>query len=63
MFYLKDKEKIIFRKELQISPENAFTQLIKIDEPFDMTDLYTEISDSETGEVLVSYKPRKSSKG
>jgi tetratricopeptide (TPR) repeat protein len=54
---LKNKEKIIFSKEQQISPENAFTQLIKIDEPFDLTDLYTEISDSETGEVLVSYKP------
>jgi len=54
---LKNKEKVIFRKELQISPENAFTQLIKIDEPFDMTDLYTEISDNETREVLVSYKP------
>jgi tetratricopeptide (TPR) repeat protein len=54
---LKSKEKIIFRKELQISPENAFAQLIKIDESFNLTDLYTEISDSETGEVLVSYKP------
>jgi tetratricopeptide (TPR) repeat protein len=54
---LKNKEKIIFRKEQQISPENTFTQLIKIDEPFELTDLYTEISDSETGEVLVSYKP------
>lgn len=54
---LKSKEKTVFRKELQISPVNAFAQLIKIDEPFDLTDLYTEISDSETGEVLVSYKP------
>jgi tetratricopeptide (TPR) repeat protein len=54
---LKNREKTVFSKELQITPENAFAQLIKIDEPFDLTDLYTEISDSETGEVLVSYKP------
>jgi tetratricopeptide (TPR) repeat protein len=59
---LKDKEKIIFMKELQISPENAFAQMIKTDEPFDLTNLYTEISDTETGEVLISYKPLKPQK-
>jgi tetratricopeptide (TPR) repeat protein len=59
---LKNKEKTVYRKELEISPENAFAQLIKIDGPFDLTDLYTEITDSETGEILVSYKPAKKPK-
>jgi len=54
---LKNKEKAIYRKDLEISPENAFAQLIKIEEPFELTDLYTEITDSGTGEILVSYKP------
>jgi len=54
---LKNKEKEIFRKDLEISPQNAFAQLIKIDVPFELTDLYTEITDSGTGEILVSYKP------
>jgi len=59
---LKNKEKTVYRKELEISPENAFAQLIKIDGPFDLTDLYTEITDSETGEILVSYKPAEKPK-
>jgi len=54
---LKNKEKVIFTKNLGISPEKSFTQLIRIDEPFNLTGLYTELTDSETGEILVSYKP------
>ena len=54
---LQSKEKTIFNKNMEISPGNAFTELIRIDEPFELTDLYTEIRDLETGEVLVSYKP------
>ena len=54
---LKNKEKIIFTKNLEISPKNAFTQLIRMDEPYDLTGLYTELTDSETGEILVSYQP------
>ena len=54
---LKNKEKIIFSKTLEISPLKAFTQLIRIDEPYELTGLYTELTDSETGEILVSYKP------
>jgi tetratricopeptide (TPR) repeat protein len=54
---LKNKEKIIFTENLEISPEKAFTKLIRINEPYDLTELYTELTDSETGEILVSYKP------
>jgi len=54
---LKNKEKTIFSKNLEISPANAFAQLIRIDEPYELTALYTELTNSETGEVLISYKP------
>ncbi len=54
---LKNKEKIIFTKTLELSPQKAFTQLISIDEPYELTGLYTELTDSETGEILVSYRP------
>ena len=54
---LKKKEEIIFRKDLEISPAKAFTQIIDIGEPFEITDLYTEIKNSETGKILLSYQP------
>jgi len=56
---LKRNNETIFKKDLAISPENAFKQLIKFDSPVELTDLYTEMSNSETGEILVSYKPLK----
>jgi tetratricopeptide (TPR) repeat protein len=56
---LKKNGETIFKKDLSISPEKAFRQLIKLDSPFELTDLYTEMSNSETGEILVSYKPLK----
>lgn len=59
---LKNKDKIVFRKETEISPKSAFTQVISLSETFDLTDLYTEMTDAESGEVLISYKPSKSQK-
>lgn len=54
---LKNKEKIVFTKNLEISPQKAFTQLIRIDESYDLTGLSTELKDTETGEILISYQP------
>ena len=54
---LRNKEKVVFNKTMEISPGKAFTGVIKIDGIYDITDLYTEMTDSGTGEVLVSYKP------
>ena len=59
---LRNKEKVIFSKTMEISPVKAFTGLIKIDGPYEITDLYTEMTDSGTGKVLVSYKPVKQQK-
>lgn len=56
---LRKGNEVIFEKNLHISPEKAFTQIIKITDPYELSDLYTQITDNETGEVLVSYKPVK----
>jgi tetratricopeptide (TPR) repeat protein len=54
---LKKAGKVVFEKTMTVSPANPFTGTIKIDGSFDLTDLYTEMADQATGEVLVSYKP------
>jgi tetratricopeptide (TPR) repeat protein len=56
---LKKKNAIVFEKTTEISPETAFTALVKIDETFDLTELYTEMVNLENNEVLVSYQPLK----
>ncbi|MCU0455700.1 MAG: DUF5107 domain-containing protein [Bacteroidales bacterium] len=54
---LKKGDKVILQKETEISPAKAFTVTVKIDEPFKMTELYTEMVNTTTGEVLLSYQP------
>lgn len=54
---LKNGNKVIFEKELTISPEKGFTQIVKINEDFKLTDLYTEMVNTDNGEVLISYQP------
>lgn len=54
---LKKGEDVIFEKEIQISPEKAFTKLIRIDGSYRFTDLYTALVDANTNKVLVSYQP------
>ena len=54
---LKNGSKIVLQKEVLISPEKAFTELVKVDGTFKYTDLYTEMVNAETNEVLVSYQP------
>lgn len=55
---LKNGETILLEKKLSISPETAFTQLINIEGEFDFNDLYTELVDLETNEVLIAYQPK-----
>ncbi len=54
---LKQGERVLFQTTTAISPVKAFTQLIKMDGQFKIEDLYTQMSNAETGEILVSYKP------
>ncbi len=54
---LKNNGRIIFEKNIEISPEVAFTETINLNGSFKLTELYTELVDSETGEMLISYQP------
>jgi tetratricopeptide (TPR) repeat protein len=56
---LRHKGSTIFEKELQISPDEPFSQSIRIEEGFDITDLYTELAIPGTGEVVISFQPEK----
>lgn len=54
---IKDHNEVIFEDTIPISPEHPFTRIIRIDGQFALTHLYTELRNSETGEILISYKP------
>lgn len=56
---LKNGANIVFQKDIQISPDTAFTQTIDLETNFKLTDLYTELINLENKEVLVSYQPRE----
>jgi tetratricopeptide (TPR) repeat protein len=49
--------KSIFEKDSEISPGQSITQLITTEGPFRETDLYAEVVNNETGNILVSYQP------
>jgi tetratricopeptide (TPR) repeat protein len=54
---LKNKGEIVLDKVTEISPEKAFTHSLKIEGDFKITDLSTEMINSENNEVLVAYQP------
>lgn len=54
---LRNKGKVIFEKNTSISPETAFTSTINVEGEYAETDLSTEMTNGETGEILVSYQP------
>lgn len=56
---LKNKGKVVFEKNIQISPDNPFTETIAIDEPFELTDLFTQMTDVGNKISLVDYQPVK----
>jgi tetratricopeptide (TPR) repeat protein len=54
---LKKNGQPVFEKQVEISPEKAFTQIISVEGDFKLTDLTTEMTNAETGELLVGYQP------
>ena len=54
---LKKNGQIIFNKQVEISPKKSFTENIQIEGNFELTDLFTELTNSENNELLVSYQP------
>ena len=59
---LKNRDKVIFEKVTEISPEKAFTAELPVKGEFEKTDLSTTLVNSETGEVLIAYQPVKHEK-
>ncbi|SFS29691.1 Tetratricopeptide repeat-containing protein [Porphyromonadaceae bacterium NLAE-zl-C104] len=55
---LKNKNDIVFEKEISISPDNPFSETISLKVPFNIESLYTELIDSGHN-VLISYQPVK----
>lgn len=54
---LKNKDAVIYEKTMEVSPAVAFTGTIKINGKFKLTDLSTEMINTGTNEILVSYRP------
>lgn len=54
---LKNGDSIILQKDLQISPQKAYTELVEIEGKFNLSDLYTALVNTKTNEVIISYKP------
>ena len=60
---LKRKGEVVFEKTMEISPKTAFTQSVKLEGLFNITDLSTEMVNTENNEVLVAYQPVEKKEG
>jgi tetratricopeptide (TPR) repeat protein len=54
---LRRKGEVVFDKTMEVSPVTAFTQSIKLEGSFNITDLSTEMVNTENNEILVAYQP------
>jgi tetratricopeptide (TPR) repeat protein len=59
---LKRNSEKVFEKIVEISPEKTFTESVKLSGNFNITDLSTEMVNSENNEVLVAYRPVENKK-
>ncbi len=56
---LRNKDKVVMEKTIEISPEKPFAETIQLDEAFILTDLSTELIDVATSQELLAYQPVK----
>lgn len=54
---LSNKDSKVFDKTVEISPDKPFAETVRIAAEFQLTDLFTEMTDVSTGEKLLSYQP------
>ena len=59
---LKRNSEKVFEKIVEISPEKTFIESVKLSGNFKITDLSTEMVNSENNEVLVAYQPVENKK-
>lgn len=53
---LKNKNEVVFEKEISISPDNPFAEMVPLKGPYDVESLYTELIDGDRN-ILISYQP------
>lgn len=53
---LKNKDKTIFEKNIAISPDKPYAESIKLEGAYNLTDLYTQLINNNTGETLIDYQ-------
>ncbi len=53
---LKNKNEIIYEKNIVISPDKPFSEVIRLKGNFNITDLYTELVNTETEQILIDYQ-------
>ncbi len=53
---LKNKDKTVFERNIAISPDKPFAESIEIAGAYQLADLYTQLIDNNTGEVLIDYR-------
>ena len=54
---LKNKGKTVYEKNIAISPDKPFAETIKLDGAYNLVDLYTQLVNNATGNVLIEYQP------
>lgn len=54
---LRNSDRIVFEKDIKISPDSPFAETINLRESFNLNELYTQLADSDNDEVLIEYQP------
>ena len=54
---LKNKDKVVFEKNIAISPDKPFAETIRIDGAYNLAELSTQLVNNSTGEALITYQP------
>lgn len=54
---LRNGNRIVYEKIITISPDKPFSETVRMEGAFSIYDLYTELINSDTHEILVKYQP------
>lgn len=56
---LENNGVVVFKKNIEISPDKPFTETIQLSGNIEVTNLYTQLINVDGNEILVDYKPEK----
>jgi len=54
---LKNKDAVVFEKNISISPDKPFAETVRLAGTYNYYDLYTQLINTATGEIIVDYQP------